>query len=61
MGFDAYEHLDYSEDVSIEAEAELFQSDPFQNKSNINELERRISDIRSGKSKLKEHELIDLD
>lgn len=36
-------------------------SDPFQNKSNINELERRISDIRSGKSTLKEHDLIDLD
>ena len=30
--------LDYSEDVYTEAEAELFQSDPFQNESNINEL-----------------------
>ena len=40
---------------------ESFSADPFQNKSNLDELERRISDIRSGKSILKEHDLIDSD
>lgn len=32
-------------------------ADPFYSKENIDELERRISDIRSGKSILKEHEV----
>lgn len=36
-------------------------ADPFHSKENITELERRISDIRSGKSSLKEHELIEVD
>ena len=34
-------------------------ADPFYSKENIKELERRVSDIRSGKSTLKEHELIE--
>lgn len=34
-------------------------ADPFYSKENITELERRIADIRSGKSTLKEHELIE--
>lgn len=33
-------------------------ADPFYSKNNITELERRVADIRSGKSTLKEHELI---
>ena len=33
---------------------------PFYNKENIAELERRVADIRSGKSTLKEHELIEV-
>ena len=36
-------------------------ADPFYSKENIKELERRVSDIRSGKSTLKEHELIEVD
>ena len=36
-------------------------ADPFYNKENITELERRVADIRSGKSTLKEHELIDVE
>ena len=36
-------------------------ADPFYSKENIEELERRIADIRSGKSTLKEHDLIEID
>ncbi len=36
-------------------------ADPFYSKENITELERRVADIRSGKSTLKEHELIEVD
>ena len=35
--------------------------DPFYSESNIRELERRISDIRSSRSTLKEHDLIEVD
>lgn len=35
--------------------------DPFYDRENITELERRVIDIRSGKSTLKEHELIEGD
>lgn len=34
-------------------------ADPFYSRENIMELEKRVSDIRSGKSTLKEHELIE--
>lgn len=34
-------------------------ADPFYNQENITELEKRVSDIRSGKSTLQEHELIE--
>ena len=36
-------------------------SDPFYSKENMEELERRINDIRTGKSVMKEHELIEVD
>ena len=36
-------------------------SDPFYSKENIAELERRVADVRSGKSILKEHELIEVE
>lgn len=36
-------------------------ADPFYSQENIAELERRIADTRSGKSVLKEHELIEVD
>lgn len=36
-------------------------ADPFYNKTNIEELERRVADIRSGNSTLKEHELIEVE
>ena len=36
-------------------------ADPFYSKANIAELERRISDVKEGKSVLKEHELIGVD
>lgn len=32
-------------------------ADPFYSKENMEELERRVADIRAGKSTLKEHEL----
>ncbi len=34
-------------------------ADPFYSRENIAELERRVAEIRSGKSVLKEHELIE--
>lgn len=34
-------------------------ADPFYSRKNIAELEKRVADIRSGKSILKEHELIE--
>ncbi len=34
-------------------------ADPFYNRENMEELERRISDVRTGKSTLKEHDLIE--
>ncbi len=36
-------------------------ADPFYSRENIEELERRIADVESGKSTLKEHELIEAD
>lgn len=36
-------------------------ADPFYNRENIAELERRVAAIHSGKSALKEHELIGVD
>ena len=36
-------------------------ADPFYSKANIDELERRVSNLRTGKSTLKEHELIEVD
>lgn len=36
-------------------------ADPFYSKENMEELERRVNAIRSGKSILKEHELIEVD
>ena len=35
--------------------------DPFYSKENMMELERRVEELRSGKSTLKEHELIEVD
>lgn len=36
-------------------------ADPFYSKNNTTELERRVADIKSGKSTLKEHDLIEVD
>lgn len=36
-------------------------ADPFYSKENMEELERRVADIRSGKSILKEHELVEVE
>lgn len=36
-------------------------ADPFYSRENTKELERRMANIRSGKSTLKEHELIEVD
>ncbi len=36
-------------------------ADPFYSRSNIRELEKRVSEVRSGKSVLKEHDLIEDD
>lgn len=36
-------------------------ADPFYSKANIDELEKRVSNLRTGKSTLKEHELIKVD
>ena len=36
-------------------------ADPFYSRENMMELERRVADIRSGKSTLKEHELIEVE
>lgn len=36
-------------------------ADPFYSKDNMDELEKRVADISSGKSKLKEHELLEVD
>ena len=36
-------------------------ADPFYSKENIEELERRIASVRTGKSTLKEHELGEVD
>lgn len=36
-------------------------ADPFYSQSNMNELRRRIADIESGRAKLVEHDLIEVD
>lgn len=46
-------------DDDVKRKAEMF-TDSFYSMENIAELERRVSDIRSGKSTLKEHELIEV-
>ena len=35
-------------------------ADPFYSKENMMELERRVADLKSGKSSLKEHDLIEV-
>ncbi len=35
-------------------------ADPFYSKENMMELERRVADLKSGKSTLKEHDLIEV-
>lgn len=37
------------------------EADPFYSEENMNELRRRIADIRSGKAKMVEHELIEVE
>ena len=37
------------------------KADPFYSKENMERLERRIADVKSGKSVLKEHDLIEVD
>lgn len=39
----------------------VVETDPFYSKENISELERRVKKLKSGKTKLKEHELIEVD
>ena len=36
-------------------------ADPFYSRENISELEKRVSDVTSGKSVLKEHELLEVE
>lgn len=36
-------------------------ADPFYNRENMDELERRINSVRSGESTLKEHKLIEVE
>ncbi len=36
-------------------------ADPFYSRENMNRLKKRIDDVNSGKSTLKEHELIEVD
>ncbi len=36
-------------------------ADPFYSEANIKELEKRVNDLHTGKSSLKEHELIEVD
>lgn len=36
-------------------------ADPFYSQENLAEIQRRIDDVKSGKSTLKEHELIEVD
>lgn len=36
-------------------------ADPFYSEENLNELERRIADVKAGKSVLKEHDLIEVE
>lgn len=37
------------------------EADPFYSEENMNELRRRIADIRSGKAKMVQHELIEVE
>ena len=39
----------------------IVEADPFYAKENISELERRVNDLKKGKTKLKEHDLIEVD
>lgn len=45
---------------SLSMDVEL-STDPFYSKDNIDELERRAVDVNSGKSTMKEHELIEIE
>lgn len=38
-----------------------YKSDPFYSKENMTELKKRIDDLNSGKSTLKEHDLIEVE
>lgn len=47
----------YQQRIPFEIKAE----DPFYSKENMDELERRVNDLKSGKSTLKEHDLLEVD
>jgi len=49
------------DEVKVTAERQMtfeVSEDPFYSKENMDELERRVANIRTGKSVLKEHDLI---
>ena len=56
--------LRIDDDVKVNAEKVCkdigmsMSADPFYSKENMDELERRVANIRTGKSVLKEHDLI---
>ena len=53
--------LSMSTAINIFLKTFELSADPFYSKENMEELERRVADIRSGKSTLKEHELVEVE
>lgn len=57
-----YKHIAICDVVLLtDDDTEPNTADPFCSKANMTELENRIADLKSGKSILKEHELIEVD
>lgn len=47
--------------IYIEGLRDGSSDDPFYDEDNMNELRRRVANLKSGKSELKEHDLIEAD
>ena len=60
----AQNSLRIDDDARVTADRQIpleVSEDPFYSKENMNELERRVANIRTGKSVLKEHDLIEVE
>lgn len=53
--------MDFYRDEELKKSTEKIDADPFYSEKNIKHLEKIVNDVNSGKAKLVEHDLIEVD